>query len=131
MVPQAGRRTPDFSGPVRSGAGSGRSGVGEVLVRRGFQQAGRRVHRIVGPEEQAHATVGALLPLTGVDAAAPATWAPVHTWSTTLGREPDSLTLDTDHAGLVTDDGWDRIAPFIGRGLAGLDAPSPSLEILT
>ena len=55
----------------------------------------------------------------------------MHAWSTTLGREPDSFTLDTDHAGLVTDDGWDRIAPFIGRGLAGLDAPTPSQEILT
>ena len=42
--------------------------------------------------------------------AAPATWDPVPAWSTTLGREPESLTLDTDHAGLVSDDGWDSIA---------------------
>ena len=63
--------------------------------------------------------------------AAPATWDPVPAWSTTLGREPESLTLDTDHAGLVSDDGWDSIAPFIGRALTGQDAPSPSQEILT
>ena len=62
--------------------------------------------------------------------AAPATWDPVPAWSTTLGREPESLTLDTDHAGLVSDDGWDSIAPFIGRALTGQDAPSPSQEIL-
>ncbi|AHW63164.1 Putative non-ribosomal peptide synthetase [Corynebacterium glyciniphilum AJ 3170] len=57
--------------------------------------------------------------LTGLsgNTAAAGRWDPVSAWRGVLPRDPDTLSLDTTHAGLTSDNGWDCIAPAIAKAL--------------
>ncbi|MGO1992162.1 MAG: condensation domain-containing protein [Corynebacterium sp.] len=54
-------------------------------------------------------------------------WDPAPAWRDALPHEPDVLSLDTTHAGLVTDDGWDAIAPAVATALTARTAEKETL----
>lgn len=75
---------------------SGFTGTAQIIV------ATRADHRLAGRPDDTGAAHG---------------WDPVPAWRTALPRDPETLSLDTTHAGLTSDDGWDRIAPAIMKAL--------------
>ncbi|WP_420099275.1 condensation domain-containing protein [Corynebacterium sp.] len=81
---------------------SGFTGTAQIIV------ATRADHRLVGRPDDTGAAHG---------------WDPVPAWRAALPRDPDTLSLDTTHAGLTSDDGWDRIAPAITKALMTAKEP--------
>lgn len=75
---------------------SGFTGAAQIIV------ATRADHRLADRSDDTGAAHG---------------WDPIPAWRTVLPRDPETLSLDTTHAGLTSDGGWDRITPVIIKAL--------------